>query len=304
LKGIKNMSDSKQFHGLICPMLTPFDDLGRIDETTIRRLVDYLIDHGVNCLLPGGTTGEGMLLNLEERKKLAQIVVEQTAGRIEVMVHTGCITTADTIELTLHAHSIGADGVSVITPYFYSYDDDALFNHYYAIAKSVPDMSVALYSYPGNAKQEVSIALFKRLRQAAANINAIKLSDVNLIRFQEYVQAGGDNFSALCGVDALALPALAVGSKGQVSGNSNVFPEPFCKLIDTFNRGNMEEARQQQIIINNIRAVLKDNPVYFKAAMHLRGIPMNGPRLPMRPLKPQEIKEMEEGLQGLGLNVR
>ena len=298
------MTDIKQFHGLICPMLTPFDSLGRIDETTTRLLVDYLIDHGVNCLLPGGTTGEGMLLNLEERKKLAQIVVEQTAGRINVMVHTGCITTADTIELTLHARSIGADGVSVITPYFYSYDDDALFIHYFEIAKSVPNMSVALYSFPGNAKQEISINLFKRLRLAATNINAIKLSDVNLIRFQEYVQVGGDNFSALCGIDALALPALTIGAKGQVSGNSNVFPEPFCKLRDAFNRGDLEEARQQQIIINNIRAVLKDNPVYFKAAMHLRGIPMNGPRLPMRPLKPQEINEMEAGLQNLGLDVR
>jgi dihydrodipicolinate synthase/N-acetylneuraminate lyase len=298
------MTDIKQFHGLICPMLTPFDSLGRIDETTTRLLVDYLIDHGVNCLLPGGTTGEGMLLNLEERKKLAQIVVEQTAGRINVMVHTGCITTAETIELTLHARSIGADGVSVITPYFYSYDDDALFIHYFEIAKSVPNMSVALYSFPGNTKQEISINLFKRLRLAATNINAIKLSDVNLIRFQEYVQVGGDNFSALCGIDALALPALSIGAKGQVSGNSNVFPEPFCKLRDAFNRGDLEEARQQQIIINNIRAVLKDNPVYFKAAMHLRGIPMNGPRLPIRPLKPQEINEMEAGLQNLGLDVR
>jgi len=298
------MADSKQFHGLICPMLTPFDGLGRIDETTTRLLVDYLIDHGVDCLLSGGTTGEGMLLNLEERKKLAQIVVEQTAGRIDVMVHTGCITTAETIELTLHARSIGADGVSVITPYFYSYDDDALFNHYFEIAKSVPNMSVALYSFPGNAKQEISINLFKRLRQAASNINAIKLSDVNLIRFQEYVQAGGNNFSALCGVDALALPALTIGSKGQVSGNSNVFPEPFCKLRDAFNRGDLEEARQQQIVINNIRGVLKDNLVYFKAAMRLRGIPMNGPRLPMRSLTPQEIKEMEESLKNLRLEVR
>lgn len=298
------MADTKQFHGLICPMLTPFDDKGQIDETTTRLLVDYLIDRGVNCLLPGGTTGEGMLLNLEERKKLAQIVVEQTAGRINVMVHTGCITTAETIELTLHARSIGADGVSVITPYFYSYDDDALFNHYFEIAKSVPNMSVALYSFPGNAKQEISINLFKKLRRAATNINAIKLSDVNLIRFQEYVQAGGDNFSALCGVDALALSALAIGSKGQVSGNSNVFPEPFCKLRDAFDRGDLEEARRQQIVINSIRGVLKDNPVYFKAAMHLRGIPMNGPRLPMRSLTPQEIKEMEECLNNLRLEVK
>jgi 4-hydroxy-tetrahydrodipicolinate synthase len=297
------MANIKQFHGLICPLLTPFDSQGQIDILTTRRLVDFLIDHGVNCFLPGGTTGEGMLLSLEERKLLAQVVVEQTAGRIDVMVHTGCINTSDTIDLTLHARSIGADGVSVITPYFYSYDDDSLFAHYYDVANTVPDLSVALYSFPGNAKQEISVALLKRLREAAPNINALKLSDTNLIRFQEYVQAGGDNFSPLCGVDALALPALSIGAKGQVSGNSNVFPEPFRKLYDAFAKGDLEEARQQQILINNIRAVLKDNPIYFKAAMRLRGIPMYGPRHPMRDLKPQEIDVMEAGLRDLGLIV-
>ena len=295
------MASIKQFRGLICPILTPFDSRGQIDTQTTRRLVDFLVDQGVNCLLPAGTTGEGMLLNLDERKQLAKIVVEQTAGRIDVMVHTGCITTADTIELSLHARSLGADGVSVITPYFYSYDDDALFAHYYEVARAIPDLSVAVYSFPGNAKQEVTANLLKRLRKAAPNINAIKLSDVNLIRFQEYVQEGGESFSALCGVDALALPALSIGAKGQVSGNSNVFPEPFCKLRDAFAQGNLEEAGRQQVIINQIRAVLKDNPVYFKAAMRLRGIPMGGPRLPMRELTPQEIETMETGLRNLGL---
>lgn len=298
------MPEIKQFSGLICPLLTPFDSRGQIDPLTTRRLVDFLIDHGVSCFLTGGTTGEGMLLSLAERKQLAKIVVEQTAGRIDVMVHTGCMTTADTIELSLHACSIGADGVSVITPYFYTYDEDELFSHYFEIARAVPDLSVALYSFPGNAKQEISIHLLKRLRQAAPNINAIKLSDINLIRFQEYVQAGGDSFSALCGVDALALPALSIGGKGQVSGNSNVFPEPFCKLREAFVRGDLEEARKQQIIINNIRKVLKDSLVYFKASMHLRGIPMNGPRRPMRDLKPQEIDEMEVGIKNLGLVLR
>jgi 4-hydroxy-tetrahydrodipicolinate synthase len=298
------MSELQQFHGLVCPMLTPFDSKGKIDSITTRRLVDFLIERGVNCLLPAGTTGEGMLLSTEERKHLAQIVVEQAAGRIKVLVHTGSITTAETVDLSLHARSIGADGVSVITPYFYSYDDDALFNHYSEIASSIPDLAVAIYSFPGNAKQEISIDLFKRLRQARPNINAIKLSDINLIRFQEYIQAGGDDFSALCGVDALALPALSIGAKGQVSGNSNVFPEPFLKLYAAFERGDIEEARQQQIIINKIRAVLKDNPVCFKAAMHLRGIPINGPRHPMRDLKPQELAEMEAGLEKLGLIAR
>jgi 4-hydroxy-tetrahydrodipicolinate synthase len=295
------MTSITQFKGVVCPMLTPFNKQGKIDASTIRQLVDFLIDHGIDCLLPGGTTGEGMLLDTEEKKQLAKIVVEQVAGRIDVMVHTGCITTSETIDLTRYAQSIGADGVSVITPYFYSYDDDALYEHYLAVATAVPNFPVALYSYPGNAKNEISLDLFTRLRKAAPNINAIKLSDVNLIRFQEYVQAGGEDFSPLCGVDALVLPALSVGARGQVSGNSNVFPEPFRKLYDAYARGDLEEARQQQATINRIRSVLKDSLAYFKAAMQLRGFLMGEPRKPIRSLTQKEFAEMKIGIDSLGL---
>ena len=267
----------------------------------MEKLVDFLIVHGIDGFLPCGTTGEGMLLSIEERKLVAETVVRQNGGRVYIMVHTGCITTAETIELTLHARAIGADCASVITPYFFSYDDEALFEYYMAVANSVPDFPIALYSYPGNAKQGISLELFTRLRKSAPNITALKLSDPNLIRFQEYVQAGGEQFCTLCGVDALALPALSVGGVGQVSGNSNVFPEVFCKLYNAYMAGDLQEAQRQQVMINRIRAILKDDLAYFKAAMRLRGIPVGDPRPPLRKLDVKELAEMEIGIQELGL---
>jgi 4-hydroxy-tetrahydrodipicolinate synthase len=295
------MTGSNPFRGVICPILTPFDDRGCIDFTALHRLVDFLAERGVDGLLPGGTTGEGMLLSGEERKQLIEAVVEQAAGRVKVLAHTGSITTTETVDLSCHARDAGADGVSVITPYFYSLDEQALFTHYLAVANAVPDFPVSLYCYPGNAKHEISSALLRRLCVAAPNIVAIKSSSPDLIRFQEYVQSSDEGFNPLCGVDALALPALSIGAKGQVSGNANVFPETFRRLYDAYAAGNLVECRRQQMIINRIRAVFHDNLVWFKAAMALRGIPVGPPRPPLRDLTPHERAELEAGVNRLGL---
>ena len=295
------MKLGKRFTGVICPILTPFDEFGKIDIKALQKLVEFLIEHGIESIMPGGTTGEGMLLSIDERKLIAETVVNQVRNRIDVIVHTGCITTADTLELTKHAQTIGAVGASVITPYFFTYDDEALFQYYITVAKATSDFPIALYCFPGNAKQRISLSLFSRLRNEVDNIVAIKLSDPNLILFQEYVQAGGEDFRTLCGVDALALSALSVGSVGQVSGNSNVFPEVFCNLYKAFAAGNMPEAKRQQVLINRIRKVFKDDLTYFKAAMKLRGVPVGDPRLPLRKLNFKELEEMKEGIDQLGL---
>ena len=280
-------------------MLTPFDPQGQLDLPAARQLVDFLITHGVDGLLPAGTTGEGMLLSSAERMRLAEAVVDQAADRAAVLIHSGAISTAETIALTCHAQEIGAHGASIITPYFYSYDDDALFDHYLAVARAVPEYPLSLYAYPGNAKQEISLALFRRLRQAAPNIVAIKLSSLDLIRFQEYVYAGGPEFSPLCGVDGMALAALAVGAVGQVSGNANVFPGPFRCLYDAFAAGDLAEAQRQQQIIQSIRGLFKDSLVYFKAALAWRGLPIGAPRPPIRDLSLTEQADLFGGLERL-----
>jgi 4-hydroxy-tetrahydrodipicolinate synthase len=295
------MSSFPKIQGVICPMTTPFKTDGQIDYPAVRQLVDFLVTHGVDWLMPAGTTGEGLLLSLDERKALTECVVQQSAGRAPVIVHTGCLTTADTVELTRHAQAAGAMAASAITPYYYTFDDEALFNHFLSVARAVPDFPISMYSFPGNAKNSISLGLFLRLRSAADNLVAIKLTDVDLLRFQEYVEAGGVDFSPLSGVDGLALAALSVGSVGQVSGNANAFPELFRALFDAFAAGNMEEARRQQRMINRIRSILKDAPVYFKAALMLRGIVGGRMRPPMRELTSDECFAMESGLRQLGL---
>ena len=287
-----------EIRGVICPLVTPFDEQGRIDHDCAGQVADFCLSKGVHSLMIGGTTGEGMLLSTVERKALCETVVERVADRAPVIAHTGCMSTADTIELTCHAVSAGATAASVIVPYFFTFDDDSLFNHFTSIANAVPGFPIFLYTFPGNAKNDVSPELLVRLLRAAPNIVGIKVSNPNLLRLQEYLEIGEESFLTFCGVDGLMLPALALGAKAQVSGNSNVCPETFRALYDAFVAGDIERARSLQRQINQIRMALKDGitPAYFKAGLKLRGIPAGYVRPPMRELTPAERTEVEQRL--------
>ncbi len=295
------MKSSNPFHGIICPILTPFDQDGKIDISASRHLVDHLIQCGIQSLMVGGTTGELPLLSLPERKFLAEEVLKHVDGRATIIVHAGCPSTAETLELARHARDIQAHAVSVLTPYFFPYSEEELYQHFNSVAQSIPDLPLSLYSFPDNAKNEISPNLVSRLVKNNPNIMAIKSSNINLIRFQEYAHVGGGNFNLLCGVDALTLPALSLGACGQVSGNSNVFPEPFIELYRAFVAGDLPRCRELQKKINIIRSVLKDSIPYFKAAMSLRGIDIGSPRLPMLPLSKEQVTEMDKKFKSFAL---
>ena len=289
--------------GVICPIVTPFDAEDRIDYASLRQVVDFLLSRGVDGLMVGGTTGEGMLLSVDERKALCEAVVEHVAGRVPVMAHTGCMSTRDTVELARHAAAVGATAASVIVPYFFSLDDDSLFDHFVSVAGAVPDLPIFLYTFPGNARNDVSPALLSRLLRAAPNLVGIKSSNPDLVRLREYVEVGGEGFLVFCGVDGLMLPGLALGAKAQVSGNSNVFPETFRALYEAFMVGDMERARSWQGLVNRMRAVFRDGvtPAYFKAGLRLRGVPAGRVRPPLRELSPEELAEVERQLRALEL---
>lgn len=289
--------------GLICPMVTPFAGDGSIDRPAVRALAGFLITHGVNAVMVGGTTGEGMLLTLEERQILLETVVDAVAGRCPVIAHTGSISTAETVSLTRHAAAHGATAAAIVTPYFFGLDDDALLAHYGAAASAAPDLPMFAYTIPGNARNDISPDLLQRMRKACPNLVGMKCSNPNMLLMQQYMDIGGDDFTFIGGVDGLMLPVLLLGGKGQVSGNSNAFPEVFRALYDAFTAGDMAKARAQQRLINHIRDLLKDGryPAYYKAVLTLRGVPGGRVRQPMRELTKDELKQLERASAELGL---
>jgi dihydrodipicolinate synthase/N-acetylneuraminate lyase len=294
---------SKPLHGIIVPLVTPFDDQNQIDYPALRQVVDFVIGKGVHAVMVGGTTGEGMLLSVSERKALLEAVIDQNGGRVPVIAHTGCIDTGSTVELTQHAWKAGASFASAIVPYFFTFNDDQLFGHFKAVADSVPEMPVLLYAFPGNAKNDISPTLLARLRKASPNIVGIKSSNDDLIRFQDYVQAGGDNFTACFGVDELMLGGLVFGSKAQISGNANSFAEPFIQLYDAFQARDIGRAQQLQQRVNKVVQVHHAGKTiaFFKATLKLQGIPAGCVRPPMRELTSEELEEVKREVKQAGL---
>ncbi|MDK2925377.1 MAG: hypothetical protein PWQ41_1151 [Bacillota bacterium] len=289
------------FHGIIVAMLTPYKEGGEVNVPALKEYVDFLISRGVHGLFPTGTNGEGPALTLEERKLVIKTVVEQAAGRVPVIAHTGAITTAETIELTRYARAAGAQAAAVVSPYYFPHDEPALEAHFIAVAEAVPDFPLYLYNIPGNAKNDLKPAFVARLRQRAQNIVGIKDSSKDLTRLEEYIAALGPNFTTIVGTDTLILPALVMGAQGVVSAVANVFPEPCVALYRAWEEGSLDEARTLQYHINRIRTVLKAGPYItpYRAALSMRGLPFAGVRPPFRALSASEEENLKKNLREL-----
>ena len=271
--------------GIICPIVTPLDAAGDLDRDATRRLVRFLIEQRIDAVFAGGTTGEGPLLSLDERKQLAECVAEAAEGRITVIIHTGCQNTRESRELARHAAAIGADATAAITPYFFTFSEDEVGRHYLALAEAAPDLPLLLYAFPGNAKNDVSPALLARLRERAPNIVGIKYSGDNLERVQDYIQAAGEGGRVYTGNDSLMLSGLLLGTSGAVSGLAAPFPEALRELYDAFSAGRWPEARRAQSRVRRLARVLGyGRPAHLKAALAMRGLPGGPVRAPMADL--------------------
>ncbi|BCV24629.1 4-hydroxy-tetrahydrodipicolinate synthase [Gelria sp. Kuro-4] len=288
-------------HGIIVAMLTPYGTGGEVNLPALREYVDFLIARGVHGLFPTGTNGEGPALTLDERKQVIKTVVEQAAGRVPVIAHTGAITTAETIELTRYAQAAGARAAAVVSPYYFPHDEAALESHFSAVAEAVPGFPLYLYNIPGNAKNDLKPGFVARLRQRARNIVGIKDSSKDLTRLEEYIAALGPGFTTIVGTDTLILPALVMGAAGVVSAVANVFPEPCVALYRAWEKGDLEQARTLQYHINRIRTVLKAGPYItpYRAALAWRGLPFAGVRPPFRTLSASEEENLKQNLREL-----
>lgn len=292
----------KKLYGVITAMITPFDSAGEIDVTAMKRLTEFLIARKVHCLYPTGTTGEMFLMSVDERKKIAEAVVETAAGRVTAYIHAGAMNQKDTIELARHARSIGADGIGVVTPSFFSVNERELEEFYVAVSHSVPeDFPMYLYNIPQCSGNDLKTHTIKRIIERCPNIVGVKYSYPDFIRVGEYLQIANGNFSVVIGADRLFLPGLSFGCAGTVSGISCVCPEPFVALYDAYGKGEIAEARRIQTIATSICELLKNgsNMAYFKAALRARGIDVGHMRKPLLDLPAGEAEMLGASLSDL-----
>lgn len=283
----------KKLYGVITAMVTPFDKNDKVDTNAIRKHVDFLIDGGVNCLYPLGTTGEMHLMTVEERKLVAETVVSQNNKRIIAYVHVGAMNQADTIELAKHAYSIGADGIGVVTPSYFKVTDRELEEFYVAVAKSVPeDFPVYTYNIPQLSSNDLKPEVVENIVKRASNVIGIKYSWADMNRTVHYGRINNNNFSVVQGADTLMFASLMLGCDGIVSGCSSVFPEAFSRVYKAYTEGNYEEAARLQKLATYAAETIKcgSNMSYFKEGLKIRGIDMGTMRKPLLDISEEELK--------------
>jgi dihydrodipicolinate synthase/N-acetylneuraminate lyase len=273
--------------GAIAAAVTPLRDEGHaFDEDAVAPYVDYLAAGGVDGMLPLGTTGEGILLSPEERGRVAELFVAAAGGRLQVAVHAGAQTTADTAALAAHAAEAGADAVAVIGPPYYPLDDEALFAHFAAAARACEPVPFYLYEFKGRAGYSIPPAVIHRLRETSANLRGLKVSNQPFDAVEPYLIEGLDVF---VGAEGLVRQGLERGAAGAVSGLAAAFPELIAGLVHD---GEGE--------LGPVRAAVERFPFHaaLKRIVASRGVPIREDvRAPLRALTDAEREELDRWLE-------
>lgn len=294
---------AKDIYGIIPAVVTPFDNDEKVNEKAFRNIINYLISKGVHGLFVVGSQGEFFSLAMDEKKRLIDVAVEETNGRIAVMPNTGEITTRDSIELCKHAEKAGADAVSIITPFFITPSQDELFSHFKAICDSI---SIPVYAY-NNPDRTGGLALniktITKLIEAAHNFKGIKDSSGDMTNFLELIRLTPKDFKVIMGRDTLICSALIAGGAGAIAATANVAPALIVGIYNAVRANDLEKAKELQRKLAPLRIAfgLGSFPVVVKDALTMMGIPAGKCRRPIESLKEDKIAQLRQILSGMGL---
>ncbi|HET8528644.1 MAG TPA: dihydrodipicolinate synthase family protein [Gaiellaceae bacterium] len=271
--------------GAIAAALTPLRG-GAFDEDAVEPYVGFLEAGGLDGLLAMGTTGEGMLFDLDERCEIASAFVDAGRDRLQVAVHAGMQSTESTVALAEHAASIGADAVAVIPPPYFPLDDDALLAHLTAAARACAPVAFYVYEFERTSGYAVSRDVLERLREAAPNLAGMKVSDTPWESFARYLDVGLDVF---VGPEGFIGRGLERGAVGAVSALASAFPERVAAAV-----------RERSDGLAELRAAVERFPRHA-ALKHVaagRGVPMTAEvRAPLRQLTAAEAASLEVALE-------
>jgi len=283
--------------GIIPAMVTPLTADDRINEKALRRLTNYLIDGKVHGVFAVGSQGEFWALTPDEKRRVWEIVVEETRGRVPVYAGTAAVTTRETIQLTRMAEKAGADAVSILTPFFINPNDDQLFDHYKAVAEST-SLPILVYTNPTRTNVKISAGLLARLAKVKG-IVGIKDSSGELELTAEYIRVVPPEFSVLMGRDTLIYAGLTYGTKGGIAATANVKPALVAEIYDKYMAGDLEGALRAQRELAPLRLAFAWGtfPVVIKEALNLMGMDAGPCRAPVGPLSAEQREKLKKVLQ-------
>jgi 4-hydroxy-tetrahydrodipicolinate synthase len=291
----------RTFQGSLVAMVTPFHD-GKVDEGKLRDLVEFHVAHGTDGLVPCGTTGESPTLTHEEHKRVVEIVIEQSRGRIPVVAGTGSYSTAEAIEMTRHAAKAGAAGALVVTPYYNKPTQQGLYEHYRAIAQAAPDLPLIVYNIQGRTAVNVETETMARLAQIP-NIVGVKEASGSLDQMTAVILACGPEFTVLSGDDNLTLPLMSVGGRGIISVVGNFLAREVSDMTHAALEGDWKRARDLHLKLYPVckAMFLETNPIPVKEAMAMLGMIRAEWRLPMCPMTAANREKLRQALVQAGI---
>lgn len=288
--------------GSIPAMVTPMLEDGSVDYDTLRKLIDWHIAEGTDCIGVVGTTGESPTVNVEEHREIIRVSVEQAKGRVPIMAGCGANSTAEAIELAKFAKSVGADCQLQVVPYYNKPTQEGLYQHFKAIAEAVPDLPVILYNVPGRSVADMQHETVLRLAQVPG-IVGIKEATGNIERAQWLIRDLPKEFAVYSGDDPSAVALMLCGGKGNVSVTANVAPRLIHELCVAAMAGDVQKAMEIQFKLMPMHKNLfvEANPIPVKWAMARMGLCGGTLRLPMTELSKSQQPVVEAALRASGL---
>lgn len=292
----------KTITGSIVALVTPMHEDGRVDFDALRRLIDWHIAEGTDCIGVVGTTGESPTVNVDEHHEVIRVAVEHAAGRVPIMAGAGANSTAEAIELSHFCKEVGADCTLQVVPYYNKPTQEGIYRHFRAIAEAA-DIPMVLYNVPGRTVADVQPQTVLQLA-GIPNIVGIKEATGNIDRALQILRDAPPEFAVYSGDDFTAVALMLVGGRGNVSVTANVVPGLMHQMCMAAVAGRTREAVELHMRMMNLNALLmcEANPIPVKWALAAMGRIEGGIRLPLVALSSHH-DELRAALSALGIPV-
>ncbi|HCC37550.1 MAG TPA: 4-hydroxy-tetrahydrodipicolinate synthase [Treponema sp.] len=298
-----------QFRGAYTALITPMNESGEVDYEGFRRLVDFQITEGIDGIVPLGTTGETPTLDEDEEEKLIKVAVEETRGRVPIIVGAGSNDTRHMVMYVERAKKMGADAALVVTPYYNKPNDDGLIRHFQAAAQT--GLPIVVYNIASRTGRNIPASLMEKISRIPG-IAAVKESSGDLNQMGDIIRdtalprrAEGKYFSVLSGDDSFNLALTAMGGDGVISVISNLLPAKVKALTRAGLEGRFDEARaiHYELLPFMKAAFVETNPVPIKLAMTWAGLPAGPARLPLGKLSEASEATLKKAMAELQIKI-
>lgn len=295
--------NSERLRGVFTPNIVPLFDDGAIHEAELRRYVNWLIDRGVHGLYPNGSTGEFLRFTAEERRRIIEIIADETRQRVPILAGAAESNTRETIRACEHYHGLGVRAVAIVSPFYYKSTPQGVYAYFKEIADHSP-IDITLYNIPMFASP-IDVPTVQRLAEECPRVVAIKDSSGDLphmMRMIAAVRPLRPEFSFLTGWDAALMPMMLIGCDGGTHATSGVVPEITRKLFDLTSAGRIDEARDLQyrlLTLFDAMITSAEFPEGFRAGLRVRGIRTGPGRMPQSPSQQQALDRLADQIQCL-----